>query len=216
MTDTTMVPPAFAGTGLSYEALVALRAASRRLLGTHTYRDDRGALAFRTFRRAFGPGFRQEVWRLLTADEDPFAGVVAEQPTLDGGPASPPLPYDPVAGKPVAEPGGGCGHDDCTDPECDHEDNEGTGCDCDACDAWDCNGDCEQCTNHSCAQCWLDRDPCDDHSCSDCHPEGCPDDGLRRCCGYCPECEKHKDGYEGDYRCGECNRCSECEHSCEY
>lgn len=200
MTDTTMVPPAFAGTGLSYDALVALRAASRRLLETNSYRSDRGALAFRTFRRAFGPGFRQEVWRVLTADADPFAGVVAEQPTLDGGPASPPAAYDPAAGKPVA--------DDATD-------DEGTGCECDRCDDRDCEGDCEQCGDHSCQQCWLDQDPCDDHGCSDCYPDGCPEDELQRCCGYCRECETHLNGYEGHDRCGECNHCPECGHRCD-
>lgn len=67
-------------------------------------------------------------------------------------------------------------------------------CACDGCDTPECHGDCEQCDDHGCEQCY------GHHS-------------TYSCCGYCSECENHPDGPNGDEVC-DLNHCHSCEHNC--
>jgi hypothetical protein len=68
-------------------------------------------------------------------------------------------------------------------------------CECEYCTDEACQGDCNECDEHSCAQC------------------NCGPDAAYACCGYCPECESH----EGDGNNERCNmgHCHECNHRCD-
>lgn len=95
----------------------------------------------------------------------------------------------------------------------DEDDESGGGCACEACEYRHCEGECAQCEDHGCEQCWGGdhADHCDDHSCRHHYPEGCPD--TTECCGWCEDCEAHT----GDGRDEVCDKgtCHGCEHVCE-
>lgn len=68
-------------------------------------------------------------------------------------------------------------------------------CECSACSDQHCQGECEQCEDHDCEQCYHGHT-------------------VYGCCGYCEDCDHHvqRDGY---HRCSHCEHCSECEHYCD-
>jgi hypothetical protein len=99
-------------------------------------------------------------------------------------------------------------------PEADDDQEEGAGCECDQCDNPRCDGQCAECSDHGCQQCWGSpdaADECDDHECQHHYPDGCL--STSDCCGWCEECDRHT----GDSRENVCDMgvCHECEHTCE-
>ena len=153
-----------------HREIVRIAQAAKRAIGG-SYASDRLPYLHRIMRNAFPDrDLSTERWQAI------LTGVVA------------PAPPGPVRLGPVEVP---------DDPD-DEEAPERT-CECQTCTDDGCQGDCDECDDHGCTQCY---DP-DDH-------------GVLDCCGYCPGCENHPDNYRDvrNYHCAECDRCSECEHYC--
>lgn len=192
----TITAGVFDDLNITPEALALIRRVAHAMTRSRTYRNDAPVLAFRVSRRAV-PGIKQPHWRVLIGD-DPLPGKVngvQDALPLEGipAPATKPLPAD--------EP----------------EEDEYDGCECDDCEEQVCGGDCAQCPNHDCQQCWHrddGNDDCDDHGCDAHWPEGCPGDDISSCCGQCSVCERHADDADRDEVCDR-GHCHECGHVCE-
>jgi hypothetical protein len=55
-----------------------------------------------------------------------------------------------------------------------------------------------------------DHEDCDDHNCEECYSGH----STYACCGYCPDCERHRDDTERDEVCS-MGHCHSCEHECD-